>query len=115
MEIVIDKEMTVNQLASIFHEIYPFLRIEVYHRGQEVSNDCFHALHEISSMKKPASFSIMSDMTIKQVEDFFWEELGLQVAVFRKVGNSWLHTAFTNNWTLERQNRMGMNIFGAIA
>lgn len=115
MNIVVDKEMTVNQLAKVFNEVYPFLRIEVYHKGNEVSTDCFHTLEEISSMKTPSVLIISPTLTIQEIEQFFWEELGLQVAVFRKVGNSWIHTAFTNNWTLERQNRTGQNIFGAIA
>ncbi|GAB3519934.1 hypothetical protein [Emticicia fontis] len=115
MKIVVDKEMTVHQFARAFNEVYPFLRIEIYHMGNEVSTDCFHTLEEISSMKNPSVFIISPSMTIEQIETFFWEELGLQVAVFRKVGNSWIHTSFTNNWTLERQNRMGRNIFGEIA
>lgn len=115
MEIALDKEMTVSQLARRFNEVYPFLKIEVYHNGHEVGVDCFHTLNEISSMKKPLAFTILPEMTIQEIEEFFWDELGLQVSVFRKVGNSWIHTAFTNNWTLERQNRMGRNIFGAIA
>ena len=115
MKIVVDKEMTVNQLIKVFNEVYPFLKIEIYHKGNEMSTDCFHTLGEISSMKKPSVFIISPSMTIAQIEAFFLEELGLQVAVFRKVGNSWIHTSFTNSWTLERQNRTGMNIFGAIA
>ncbi|RYU95415.1 hypothetical protein [Emticicia agri] len=115
MKIIVDKDMIVNQLARIFNEHYPYLRIEIYHNGNEISTDCFHTLEEISSMKKPSEFTIIPTMTIDQIEAFFWEELGLQVAVFRKVGNSWIHTSFTNDWTLERQNRTGRNIFGAIA
>jgi hypothetical protein len=115
MKIVVDKEMTVNQLARAFNEVYPFLKIEVYHRGNEVGADCFHTLGEISKMKKPSVLIITPTMSIEQIERFFWEELGLQVAVFRKVGNSWINTSFTNDWTLERQNQMGKNIFWAIA
>ena len=115
MKIVIDKEMTANQLARVFHEAYPFLKIEIYHQGDEMSFDVFHTLNEISSIKKGEEFMVVSDMTIEQIEYLFWEKLGLQIAIFRKVGNSWLHTAFTNNWTLHRQNQMGKNIFGAIA
>ena len=115
MKIVVDKEMTVSQLAKAFNEVYPFLKMEIYHKGNEMSTDCFHTLGEISSMKHPSVFIISPTMTIAQIEAYFWDELGLQVSVFRKVGNSWIHTAFTNNWTLERQNRTGMNIFGAIA
>ncbi|RZK13769.1 MAG: hypothetical protein EOO43_17375 [Flavobacterium sp.] len=44
MEIVVDKEMSVSQLARSFNEIYPFLKIEIYHNGNEVSTDCFHNL-----------------------------------------------------------------------
>lgn len=115
MEIIIDKKMTVSQLARSFNETYPFLKVEVYYNGNDIGGDCFYTLGEISKMKNPAAFAILPEMTIQEIEQFFWDELGLQVSVFRKVGNSWIHTAFTNNWTLERQNRMGKNIFGAIA
>ncbi|MBA4848888.1 hypothetical protein [Emticicia sp. BO119] len=115
MKIVVDKEMTVSQLGRAFNEVYPFLKIELYCKGNEVSNDSFNTLGEIANVKKPSIFIISPTMTIHEIETYFWEELGLQVAVFRKVGNSWIHTSFTNDWTLERQNRTGMNIFGAIA
>lgn len=114
MKIVVDKEMSVNQLAKAFNEVYPFLKIEVYHRGNEMSTDAFHTLDDISSLKSPSVFIISPAMTIEQIEQYFWDKLGLQVSVFRKVGNSWIHTSFTNNWTLERQNDIGRNIFSSI-
>ncbi|MCU0324212.1 MAG: hypothetical protein MUF45_03025 [Spirosomaceae bacterium] len=111
MEIAINKEMTVKQLTRVFNEVYPFLKLEVYCRGDEVSSDSFHTLLMISSMKNPQNFIITSSMTVSEVENEFWESMGLQVAIFRKMGSSWLRTAFTNSWTLERQNHIGESMY----
>jgi hypothetical protein len=115
MEIVIDKELTVRQLAQIFSKKYPFLKIDVYNRGEEVSNDCFHTLHQISNMKDPQNFTILPEMSIGQIEQLFWDELGLQIAILRRVGHSWVNTPLTNDWTLERQNEITQHIFASMA
>lgn len=115
MEIIIDKRLTINQLAHIFSATYPFLKIQIYHYGEEMSHDSFHRLHEISNMKNPQNFTILPEMTICKIEQFFWEQLGLQIAVFRKEGNSWINTAFTNNWTLEQQNKITEKNLGVTA
>ena len=112
MEIIINQAMTVRELARVFSKNYPFLKIEVFYLGQEISYDGFHTLHEISSRKNPQNFVVTPTMSSRQIEQNFWEELGLQVEIFRKVGNSWLPTALTNNLTLERQNQITENIFG---
>lgn len=111
MEIIIDKKMTIKQLTKVFNEVYPFLKLEVYCRGEEVSSDSFHTLASVSSMKNPENLMISPKMTVSEVENEFWETLGLQVAIFRKMGSSWLRTAFTNSWTLERQNHIGENMY----
>ena len=114
MEIIIDKEMTVRELTRVFSKVYTFLKIEVFYRGNEVSYDSFHILNEISNMKSPQNIVILPTLTICQIEQMFWEELGIQIEIFCKVGNSWLPTSLTNNWTLERQNQIAQHIFGEL-
>jgi len=110
MEISVEKDMTVENLVKVFSKIYPFLKIEIYYRGEEMHSDSFHTLGRLSSIKKPDSFMILPTMTTLQIEQLFWEKMGLQVVIFRKISNSWVATAFTNNLTLERQNQITENI-----
>ncbi len=106
MKIRVKKDMTVRELTTVFRKIYPFLKIEVYYKGQEMHSDSFHTLGKLSSTKTPEDFELLPAMSIKQVEQLFWDKMGLQIAVFRKIGNTWLYTAFTNNLTLKRQNQL---------
>ncbi len=111
MEITVEKDMKVENLAKIFSEKYPFLKIAIYYEGEEVHFDSFHTLGNLSSIKKPESFILLPTMTTEKIEQLFWDKMGLQVAVFRKIGNTWVSTAFTNNLTLERQNQIAESIY----
>lgn len=111
MGISIEKDMKVESLVKVFSEKYPFLKIEIYYGGEEIHFDSLHTLANLSSIKKPESFILLPTMTTAQIEQLFWEKMGLQVAIFRKIGNSWVSTAFTNNLTLERQNQITEDIY----
>jgi hypothetical protein len=52
-------------------------------------------------------------MNVLEVENLFWEKMGIQISIFRKSGKTWLESSFTNYWSLERQNNLGkgMNDF----
>ncbi len=111
MEMIVYKDLTVSQLTHIFSENYPLLKIEIYHCGEEMSHDCFHTLHEISNMKNPQNFTILPEMSFSNIEEIFWEKLGLQVVVFRKIRNEWVPTSVMGNYTLEHQNQVTEGVF----
>lgn len=114
MTLIVNAEMKADDLIKKFSEHYPFLRLEIYHRGQEMGdalNNCI--LKEIINRKKSESFEILPEMKVSEVEDIFWDKMGLQISVFRKSGKTWLESSFTNYWSLHRQNSLGkeMNDF----
>jgi hypothetical protein len=101
-------------LIRQFNEIYPFLRLEIYYRGEEMS-DAVHPykLSDILHKRLVEGFVILPEMKVSEVENLFWENMGIQISIFRKSGKTWLESSFTNYWSLERQNILGkgMNDF----
>ncbi|MBA4848959.1 hypothetical protein [Emticicia sp. BO119] len=110
MEINVRKEMRVNELAKTFIEKYPLLKMEIYNNGEEMNRDSFHTLANLSSKKEPENFTILPDMTSGNVEKLFWDKMGLQVTIFRRIGHTWSPLSFTNHFTLEYQNRITENM-----
>lgn len=104
-------DIKATDLIRQFNGIYPFLRLEIYHRGEEMSDaahDCL--LCEIVHRKAVESFIISPEMKVSEVENMFWENMGLQVSIFRKSGKTWLESSYTNYWSLERQNNLGKDM-----
>jgi len=101
-------------LIRHFNEIYPFLRLEIYYQGQEMSNAYHDSILSDFVLKKAIEgFEISPEMNVLEVENLFWEKMGIQISIFRKSGKTWLESSFTNYWSLERQNNLGkgMNDF----
>jgi hypothetical protein len=114
MELYVNANMTAADLIKRFNEFYPFLRLEIYYRGEEMGAASHHCLlKEIVNKKTLESFVIVPEMKVSEVESSFWENMGLQVSIFRKSGKTWLESSYTNYWSLERQNILGreMNNF----
>jgi hypothetical protein len=114
MEISVNAKIKAIDLIKNFGEIYPFLRLEIYYQGEEMS-DAYHdyKLCDIVHKKIVECFVILPEMKVSEVEEAFWENMGLQISIFRKSGKTWLESSFTNYWSLERQNNLGreMNNF----
>ena len=110
-EIIITAETRISNLVKRFKNAFPFLRIEIFRKGEDISHD--HRdfrLFEIATIKKPIEFSIDGEMKVSEVESKFWDNLGLQVSIFRKMGTSVVETSFTSQWTLNHQNNKGEEI-----
>ncbi len=110
--IKVDKSGKIGVLVHEFHQLFPFLSLEFYQKGEPVSYEFQHLpLSHISVIKKACPFEITPKLSVAELEQLFWNNQGVQVAVFRKVGNSLLETSFTTQWTLEHQNSRGNSIF----
>jgi hypothetical protein len=114
IQLPVKSEMKVFDLIKQFSKFFPFLRLEIYNRGEEMSEASHNCLlSDIVHKKVVKYFEINSEMKVSEVENLFWENMGLQVSIFRKSGKTWLESSFTNYWSLERQNNLGkeMNDF----
>ncbi|AFK01528.1 hypothetical protein Emtol_0374 [Emticicia oligotrophica DSM 17448] len=111
MNLTVIPEKNATELINQFHEIYPFLRLEIYYRGAEMSDAAHECLiKDIVHKKAVEGFEISPNMSVLEVETLFWEKMGLQVSIFRKSGKTWLESSFTNYWSLERQNILGRDM-----
>lgn len=110
--LMIAKSMSINELINSFREVFPFLRLEVLFNGKEASALYpFMPLYKLTSKRELINFMINEDMTVKEVVDLFWENMGLQVCIARKLANLNVETAFTSQWTLRQQNKVGSEVF----
>lgn len=111
-QLVITESMVVSELIESFREVFPFLKLEVMFNGKEASALYpFTQLCKLTSRRKLTEFAVHDEMTVKEVVDYFWENMGLQVCIARKLANLSVETAFTSQWTLRQQNKVGSEVF----
>jgi hypothetical protein len=111
-KIYINSETRISQILNGFNAAFPFLRIEIYKKGEVITLD--HRdfrLFEIAGSKEPKDFTIHGELKVSEIEQLFFLNLGLKVAIFRKMGTSTVETTFTSQWTLNHQNCKGEEIY----
>lgn len=109
--LTIEPHMKVSDLMRVISENFPYLRLEIYCQGQEaMSLWPMKHLHELSRHKNPEALHIQPSMAVNEIVDLFWQKMGLQVMIFRRIGSMWLETSYTGSWSLEHQNNMGSSM-----
>ncbi|MFT6205579.1 MAG: hypothetical protein ACJAZY_001314 [Spirosomataceae bacterium] len=104
--------MNVKALVADFQKLFPFLKLEIFYDGKEASMYYpLTRLDKLSSCRKLHDFTIHDELTVREVMNLFWKNMGLQVGIARKLANSNVETAFTSQWTLRQQNKVGSEIF----
>lgn len=107
-----------NKLEDIqreFQEMFPWLKLEFYSGSYQPghASPAYHQLDpkltigQVRTKHKDGELEIRPDMTVKELEQKFWEQYGLVAQVFRRSGTIWLQTSKTDEWTLAEQNRKG--------
>lgn len=113
----ITNTMTIRNLQDSFSKQFPGLKIELYsekHGAYQSSSPEFQfqsatTLQEVNSEIEASEFKIDPTWTVEQFEELFAEKYSFNIQVFRKSNNVWLQTSNTDAWTLEVQNRKGLN------
>ena len=113
----ISPDLTVNSLINAFSKLYPGLKIELYSedhsQGENTSSNSLidhnKKLMEINKSMKEGEMQILPEMTVADFENKFHDTFGLNIQVFRRSNDLWLQTSATDSWTLDTQNRKGMN------
>lgn len=112
---IISSSKKLSALKREFHRLFPYLKIEFYSGHHEVGEgspqstllDSNKTVKEVSGKELNEDFNILPDLTVKELEAYFDEHLGISAQVFRRSGNLWMQTTATDHWTLEQQNRKG--------
>ena len=110
------KIISSNKILNIqnsFTELFPYLKLEFFKRGHTDSDikqpilSKERTLAECCSITNSPEIEVSPELTVGELESRITEYYGLDVQVFRKSGNVWLLTSFTDSWTLEEQNHQG--------
>ena len=118
MEIIINDTRTISEVQRDFSKEFPFLKIEffdaLYKADKALPKSKIFSpdkkLAAVRKIHKDGTLSIAKEETVTHLEATLWKNFGLTARVFRKSGNVWIETSLTDSWTLERQNREGMEM-----
>jgi hypothetical protein len=102
MEMSIQGGKLVKDIQKEFSELYPFLKIELTDKKQQPK-----AVPGNDLPGEPRLVDISGNRTVAQLEDDFKTNLRLPIQVFRRAGSLWIETSFTDDWTLDQQNKEG--------
>ena len=111
----ITNEKRLIEVQEEFQRNFPFLKIEFYashHQMGEGSRaeetlDPQLAIGAVRTKHKEGDLQIDGSLEVKQLEQLFYDDYGLNVQVFRQSGHLWMQTSASDHWTLEKQNRKG--------
>lgn len=110
------KNKTINDVCQEFNNAYPFLRIDFYKYAQgrpasAVNQKLSRSATLVNAgIRYEGAIEISETMTVRQLEQNFLNQFGLNVQVSRKSGSLWLETTISDNWILKQQNDHGREL-----
>lgn len=111
---LIGKQWKLRDIQNAFQNEFPFLKIEFYKpKTKQGSNEKSEKLNPslpvitLNSGKVPAEISIMEDKSVSDIKSVLKEILDCNILIYRKSGNHWIETSYTEDWTLKQQNEEG--------
>ncbi|MBL0309272.1 MAG: hypothetical protein IPP77_06225 [Bacteroidetes bacterium] len=118
MEILIKDSRTILDIQKEFNLEFPFLKLEFFNTPHSVAapsakSTIYSSERTLGTCRKvhnEGALYISPENTVAQVESELWEKFGLSTQIFRKSGRLWIETSLTDSWTLERQNREGLEM-----
>ncbi|WP_127127450.1 hypothetical protein [Pseudoflavitalea rhizosphaerae] len=115
MQLQIQTHTTIWELQNKFSDYFPFLKIEFFKGGpvmSEIPEQLLHPSVRVSKATqgkfKTGALTFSPRTTVAELEESFEKTFNLKVQVFRRSGELWLETTATDNWTLDQQNKHGM-------
>jgi hypothetical protein len=121
MELLIKDSRTISEVQLEFNKEFPFLKIEFFDEPYQpkkamAKSRVYPHDRKLANCRRKHNeglFNISSADEVRKVEGDLWQNFGLSVQIFRKSGNLWIETSLTDSWTLEQQNREGLELSGA--
>ena len=121
MEILINDLLTISEVQHEFAKEFPFLKLEFFDAPNKKEkalpkSKMFSHDKKLSTCRKQhinGKLKVLKDAKVSDLENELWKKFGLSAQVFRKSGNLWIETSLTDSWTLEQQNREGLEMSSA--
>ncbi len=105
----------ITDIQNAFQNEFPFLKIEFYkpRKNTQASDRKFEKLSpslpvlSLNASLIPTEINIREDKKVSEVKKMLHETLGCTILIYRKSGNHWIETSYTDDWTLKQQNEEG--------
>jgi hypothetical protein len=115
MKITINDHRKIYALQKSFSQMFPFLKIEFFSKPPTAGGASpkklivspSKTIGQCRTVHSKGTLTILSQMTVNDLEQGFNDTFGLTIRVFRKSGDTWLATTATDMWTLEKENTTG--------
>jgi hypothetical protein len=112
---LISKDWKIKDIQNEFQNHFPFLKIEFYKSRKDSSGSNvkieklspFIPVISMNSTMSPFEFPPGEDKKVSDLKQLFKDTLDCNIVIFRKSGNHWIETSFTEDWTLKQQNEEG--------
>ncbi len=116
MKIELKPDSSIQEIKTVFHSFFPYLKLEFFRESHRVSAasgkasmyDNSTLLSEMSEKIGSGSIEFTAATTVGSFEQLMDVQFGLHVQVFRKSGNVYLETSSTDSWSLGQQNAEGL-------
>jgi hypothetical protein len=117
MKIQVTTGMTIAALQQAFSACFPNLALAFFSKPHEIFQsspvkylltDSSLSLERIEKHPHNGAVEVYADITVADLEQFFEQEFGLHVQIFRKTGNTWQETTLSDQLTLGAQNAFSM-------
>jgi hypothetical protein len=118
MQLRIAPTRLISEVQAEFNKAFPFLKLEFFQNKIFRQNNGEPAVRMAHNRKigdcqasiTDGEIEVTNELTVRELERKFKNELSLDVQVFRRSGTLWLQTTMTDGWTLEKQNEHGMEL-----
>jgi hypothetical protein len=114
MKITINDHRKIFAIQKSFSQMFPFLKVEFFSKPPTAGGASpkklivspSKTIGQCRTVHSKGTLTILSQMTVNDLEQGFNDTFGLTIRVFRKSGDTWLATT-TDMWTLEKENTIG--------
>jgi len=118
MKLHIKPTLQISDIQQEFNSFYPYLKLEFYQKqstgkpGLSVSSIMPHnrRIGDCQTAVTDGVLEVNNEMKVSDLEKKLKDSFHLNAQVFRRSGTIWLQTTITDDWTLDKQNKHGMEI-----
>ncbi|MFL5808011.1 MAG: hypothetical protein ACJ749_00740 [Flavisolibacter sp.] len=114
MKLQLSADTRFRDVKKVFENSFPYLKLEFFRKKHgiqdgNIKNDIVVDRDTIIHVAgaREGEIEVKPWQTVAELEQVFQTKFYLPVHVFRKTKFSWTDTATTDQFTLEKQNRMG--------
>lgn len=117
MKLLVQHQMSVNDMNKIFQKQFPFLKLKLYQSESSIqmhyANESTGFIGEAKQIQKivPSVIEYRPTDTVEAFEQMLFRKLRVPIKVFRKSNGQWVDTKQTKFLSLDVQNSLGGALF----